>query len=360
MICIKCGNNIPEGTKICPYCGNVLEQNIASPIETPIVNNTPNELINNEQLGSISTEQQINLPVMNSEPQVPPISNGTEESPNSNKKKNIVPIIIAGICIFIVIIFAISKLSNKHDSSNNNANIIDNSQDNNKQDNQKNEELDNSALYDGNFSGNKLSKKEIIDSYNTNSYTKDDDFLMAIEDVYTVSGRGTVILGHVERGSLRINDEIDIVGLNKNIKTVVTGIEIPNKNIVDYAEIGDDIEIYVRRVERSQVARGQVASKINTIKDHRIFEANIYLYTPSEGGGNLSFKTDDKLKCYFKVFDVEGTIALPEEITSIDSGSSSLVKIALSSPVAMEVGTKFTIRENREVKGIGIIANIIE
>ena len=187
----------------------------------------------------------------------------------------------------------------------------------------------------------------------------DKPFLMSIEDVFTITGRGTVVTGRVERGQLKLNDEVEIVGIKDTQKTVATGIEMFRKQL-DYAEAGDNAGVLLRGISREQVERGQVLAKPGTVTPHTKFKAAIYVLTKEEGGRHTPFFTKYRPQFYFRTTDVTGEIELPEGTEMVMPGDTVELTVELIHPIAIEQGTKFSIREGGRTVGSGNISEIIE
>ena len=187
----------------------------------------------------------------------------------------------------------------------------------------------------------------------------DKPFLMSIEDVFTITGRGTVVTGRVERGQLKLNDEVEIVGLKDTKKTVVTGIEMFRKQL-DFAEAGDNAGVLLRGVSREEVERGQVLSKPGTVKPHKKFKAQVYVLSKEEGGRHTPFFTNYRPQFYFRTTDVTGVINLPEGTEMVMPGDNITMTVELIAPIAVENGTKFSIREGGKTVGAGSVSEIIE
>ena len=187
----------------------------------------------------------------------------------------------------------------------------------------------------------------------------DKPFLMPIEDVFTITGRGTVVTGRVERGQLKLNDEVEIVGLKETKKTVVTGIEMFRKSL-DYAESGDNAGILLRGVSREDVERGQVLAKPGTVTPHTKFKAQVYVLTKEEGGRHTPFFSNYRPQFYFRTTDVTGVIELPEGVEMVMPGDNVEMTVELIAPIAIENGTKFSIREGGRTVGSGNISEIIK
>lgn len=202
---------------------------------------------------------------------------------------------------------------------------------------------------------------DAVDSYiPTPERPVDQPFLMPIEDVMTISGRGTVVTGRVERGQLKLQDTVEIVGLSKEKKqTVVTGVEMFRKTL-DEAEAGDNIGVLLRGVQRTEVERGQVLAKPGTIHPHTKFKAQVYVLTKDEGGRHTPFFNGYRPQFYFRTTDVTGTIDLPEGKEMVMPGDNIDMTIELITPIAIEQGLRFAIREGGKTVGSGVVAEILE
>ena len=187
----------------------------------------------------------------------------------------------------------------------------------------------------------------------------DKPFLMSIEDVFTITGRGTVVTGRVERGQLKLNDEVEIVGLKPTKKTVVTGIEMFRKQL-DFAEAGDNAGVLLRGVDRSEVERGQVLAKPGSVHPHKKFKAQVYVLSKEEGGRHTPFFTNYRPQFYFRTTDVTGVVTLPEGTEMVMPGDNVTMTVELIAPIAVENGTKFSIREGGHTVGAGSVTEIIE
>ena len=182
-------------------------------------------------------------------------------------------------------------------------------------------------------------------------------FLMSIEDVFTITGRGTVVTGRVERGELKLNDEVEIVGLKPTQKTVVTGIEMFRKQL-DFAEAGDNAGVLLRGISREQVQRGQVLAKPGTVTPHTKFEAQVYVLSKEEGGRHTPFFSNYRPQFYFRTTDVTGVVTLPEGTEMVMPGDNVNMSVELIAPNAIENGTKFSIREGGRTVGAGTVTKI--
>ena len=199
-----------------------------------------------------------------------------------------------------------------------------------------------------------------VDSY-IDSPVRDTDkpFLMSIEDVFTISGRGTVVTGRVERGVLKLNDEVEIVGLKETKKTVVTGIEMFRKSL-DFAQAGDNAGALLRGIAREDVERGQVLAKPGSVTPHHKFKASVYVLSKEEGGRHTPFFSNYRPQFYFRTTDVTGVIELPAGVEMVMPGDNVDMTVDLIAPVALENGTKFSIREGGRTVGAGVVSEIIE
>ncbi|MBN8210782.1 elongation factor Tu [Bacillus sp. NTK071] len=192
--------------------------------------------------------------------------------------------------------------------------------------------------------------------------TRDTDkpFMMPVEDVFSITGRGTVATGRVERGQIKVGDEVEILGLaEENKKTTVTGVEMFRK-LLDYAEAGDNIGALLRGVSREDIQRGQVLVKPGTVKAHTKFQAEVYVLSKEEGGRHTPFFANYRPQFYFRTTDVTGTIALPEGVEMVMPGDNIEMTVELIAPIAIEDGTKFSIREGGRTVGAGVVATITE
>ncbi|HOP65645.1 MAG TPA: elongation factor Tu [Bacilli bacterium] len=187
----------------------------------------------------------------------------------------------------------------------------------------------------------------------------DKPFLMSIEDVFTISGRGTVVTGRVERGKLNLNDEVEIVGLHPTKKTVATGIEMFRKQL-DYAEAGDNAGVLLRGINREDVERGQVLAKPGSVTPHTKFKASVYVLSKEEGGRHTPFFSNYRPQFYFRTTDVTGVIELPEGVEMVMPGDKVDMTVELIAPIALENNTKFSIREGGRTVGAGSVSEIIK
>jgi elongation factor Tu len=206
--------------------------------------------------------------------------------------------------------------------------------------------------------GSILELMDQVDSYiPTPTRDLDKPFLMPIEDVFSIKGRGTVITGRVERGKVKINDEAEIVGIKPTKKTVITGVEMFRKSL-DEGQAGDNIGVLLRGVEKADVERGQVLAKPGSITPHAEFEAEVYILTKDEGGRHTPFFTGYKPQFYVRTTDVTGGVTLPKGIEMVMPGDSTQMTVKLHVPVAMEEGLRFAIREGSKTVGAGVISKI--
>jgi len=185
----------------------------------------------------------------------------------------------------------------------------------------------------------------------------DKPFLMPIEDVFSISGRGTVITGRVERGVVNVGEEMEIVGIRPTVKTIVTGVEMFRK-LLDRGEAGDNIGALLRGTKREDVERGQVLAKPGTITPHTNFEAEAYILTKDEGGGHTPFFTNYRPQFYFRTTDVTGVVSLAEGVEMVMPGDNVNVQVELIAPIAMDEGLRFAIREGGRTVGAGVVAKI--
>jgi elongation factor Tu len=188
---------------------------------------------------------------------------------------------------------------------------------------------------------------------------KDQPFLMPIEDVFSISGRGTVVTGRVERGIVKVGDEVEIVGLRATTKTVCTGVEMFRK-LLDQGEAGDNIGVLLRGTKREDVERGQVLAKPGTITPHTKFAAEAYILTKDEGGRHTPFFANYRPQFYFRTTDVTGTVNLPAGTEMVMPGDNISMEVELIQPIAMDEGLRFAIREGGRTVGAGVVAKIIE
>jgi elongation factor Tu len=187
----------------------------------------------------------------------------------------------------------------------------------------------------------------------------DGAFLMPVEDVFSISGRGTVVTGRIERGIVKVGDEVEIVGIRPTIKTTVTGVEMFRK-LLDQGQAGDNVGVLLRGTKRDEVERGQVLCKPGSIKPHTKFEAEVYVLSKEEGGRHTPFFNGYRPQFYFRTTDVTGACDLPEGVEMVMPGDNVKMTVSLIAPIAMEEGLRFAIREGGRTVGAGVVAKIIE
>ena len=200
---------------------------------------------------------------------------------------------------------------------------------------------------------------EAVDSYiPTPQRATDKPFLMPVEDVFSIAGRGTVATGRVERGIIKVGEEVEIVGLRATQKTVVTGVEMFRK-LLDEGMAGDNIGALLRGLKREDVERGQVLAKPGSITPHTKFKAQIYVLTKEEGGRHTPFFKGYRPQFYFRTTDVTGTVKLPDNVEMVMPGDNIAIEVELITPIAMEKELRFAIREGGRTVGAGVVAEII-
>ena len=205
-----------------------------------------------------------------------------------------------------------------------------------------------------------LKLMEAVDSYIPQpERPKDKPFLMPIEDVFSISGRGTVVTGRIERGIVKVGDEIEIVGIKATVKTICTGVEMFRK-LLDQGEAGDNVGVLLRGTKREDVERGQVLAKPGSITPHTKFKAEAYVLTKEEGGRHTPFFTNYRPQFYFRTTDVTGVAKLPEGTEMVMPGDNVTLEITLHSPIAMVLGLRFAIREGGRTVGAGTVTEIVE
>ena len=201
---------------------------------------------------------------------------------------------------------------------------------------------------------------DIVDEYiPTPSRDNEKPFLMPVEDVFTITGRGTVATGRVERGTIKLNEQVEIIGIKDTISSVVTGLEMFRK-LLDFAEAGDNVGVLLRGVDRTQVQRGQVLAKPGSVHPHHKFKAQVYVLTKDEGGRHTAFFSNYRPQFYFRTTDVTGTITLEPGTEMVMPGDNTVMTVELIHPIAIEQGTKFSIREGGHTVGAGSVTEIIE
>jgi elongation factor Tu len=187
----------------------------------------------------------------------------------------------------------------------------------------------------------------------------DGEFLMPVEDVFSISGRGTVVTGRVERGIVKVGDEIEIVGLHDTKKTTVTGVEMFRK-LLDQGEAGDNVGVLLRGTKREEVERGQVLAKPGSITPHTKFECEVYVLSKEEGGRHTPFFNGYRPQFYFRTTDVTGSCDLPEGTEMVMPGDNVNMTVSLIAPIAMEDGLRFAVREGGRTVGAGVVSKIVE
>jgi elongation factor Tu len=205
-----------------------------------------------------------------------------------------------------------------------------------------------------------LKLMDAVDSYIPQpDRPKDQPFLMPIEDVFSISGRGTVVTGRIERGIVKVGEEVEIVGLRDTVKSTVTGVEMFRK-LLDQGEAGDNVGALLRGIDRTGVERGQVLCKPGSIKPHKRFKAEAYILTKEEGGRHTPFFTNYRPQFYFRTTDVTGVVTLPDGTEMVMPGDNVTMDVELITPIAMEEKLRFAIREGGRTVGAGVVAKIVE
>jgi elongation factor Tu len=219
------------------------------------------------------------------------------------------------------------------------------------------------ALEDGDEETGKnsiLKLMEAVDNYIPQpDRPKDKPFLMPIEDVFSISGRGTVVTGRIERGVVKVGEEIEIVGIKDTEKTTCTGVEMFRK-LLDEGEAGDNVGVLLRGTKREEVERGQVLAKPGSITPHTKFTCEAYILTKDEGGRHTPFFGNYRPQFYFRTTDVTGTVVLPEGTEMVMPGDNVTMDVEMIAPIAMEDGLRFAIREGGRTVGAGVVAKVIE
>ncbi|MCA9803755.1 MAG: elongation factor Tu, partial [Cyanobacteria bacterium HKST-UBA02] len=201
--------------------------------------------------------------------------------------------------------------------------------------------------------------KAVDDYIPTPTREVDKPFLLAVEDVFSITGRGTVATGRIERGQIKVGDEVEIVGLAETRKTVVTGVEMYQKTM-DEGIAGDNVGVLLRGIDKNMIERGQVIAKPGSIKPHTKFNAEVYVLSKEEGGRHTPFFPGYRPQFYIRTTDVTGSIELPEGVEMVMPGDNVAMKVELIQPVAVEEGMRFAIREGGRTVGAGVVASIIE
>ena len=211
---------------------------------------------------------------------------------------------------------------------------------------------------DAEWAGKIVELMDAVDSFITEPVRDvDKPFLMPIEDVFSITGRGTVVTGRVERGIVKVNEEIEIVGIKDTTKTVCTGVEMFRK-LLDEGRAGDNIGALLRGTKKEEVQRGQVLAKPGSVTPHTNFEANVYILTKEEGGRHTPFFSNYRPQFYFRTTDITGGIALPEGTEMVMPGDNTEMSVELHDPIAMEEGLRFAIREGGRTVGAGRVTKI--
>jgi len=208
--------------------------------------------------------------------------------------------------------------------------------------------------------GSVLALAEVLDSYIPEpERAMDGAFLMPVEDVFSISGRGTVATGRVERGIVKVGEEVEIVGIKETTKTTCTGVEMFRK-LLDEGLAGDNIGVLLRGVKRDEIERGQVLAKPSSITPHTKFEAEIYVLSKDEGGRHTPFFTGYRPQFYFRTTDVTGSVDLPEGVEMVMPGDNIQMTVSMMAPIAMEEGLRFAVREGGRTVGAGVVSKVIE
>ena len=327
MICPNCGNQVNESEKFCSSCGTSMNQSVIQ--QVPVVN---------QDLNGESTVNQ----------------GSTDVNKHSNNQDNKKIIIIAAISVVVlttILVFIISKFFNKCECEesvvNNNVPVNNDTTSNT----EPNNDIQNNTGT-GDTTGT-------VDPNTNLTYDKDGAFLMPVEDVFTITGRGTVVTGRIERGTIKINEEVQIIGLDHEIKTtVVTGIESFREQ-KDSAQAGDNVGLLLRGISREEVERGLVLAKPNSIKASKKFEGTFDIYSKEEGGRHTPFFTNYQPQFYFRTADIAGKITLPSGVEMVMPGDKNVkITVSLEKNVALEVGMKITIREGGRTIGEGKVTKV--
>lgn len=317
MICKNCRNHAPEGMVRCPNCGGQLIQD-----KQPVVNQPQPFMQSNYNQ-----------------------NNNLNNMPQPSRKSNRGLLVLIIIIMVIIGIFVLKPKdgNNPNSNSNSNSNVESNS---NSQSN---------SSSNSNIESNSNSNTTTI---NTN-YDKDGAFFMPINDVFTITGKGTVVTGKITRGTIKLNDEIEIIGLNHEVKTtIVTGIT-SNREQWDSAQIGDSVALTLKDVSREEIEPGQVVAKPNSIKETKKIEANVYILTKEEGGRKTPIFPNYKPTFYFyDIAYITGTVTLLGGKESANPGDKVDMSVVLEKSVALEIGAEFTIREGGTTIGRGTITKI--
>ncbi|MCZ8631668.1 MAG: EF-Tu/IF-2/RF-3 family GTPase, partial [Spiroplasma sp. Tabriz.8] len=200
---------------------------------------------------------------------------------------------------------------------------------------------------------------ETLDTYIEDPVREvDKPFLMPVEDVFTITGRGTVVTGRVERGQVKAGDEVEIVGLKETRKTIVTAVEMFKKDL-DFAQAGDNVGALLRGINREDVQRGQVLAKPGSVKPHSKFVAQVYVLTKEEGGRHTAFFSQYRPQFYFRTTDITGVVELQGDVKMVMPGDNAELVVTLNNPIAIEEGTKFSIREGGKTVGAGSVSKLL-
>ncbi len=324
MFCPKCGEHNAEGSGFCTKCGNNLSN---------VLNN---ESVQNVDSTNLATDND------NSSVSSEPIQSNVNHDMNDNKKSNLIPIIVIVLVVAAGIFFGISKLVKK-DNSSTNSDMKQNTS----------SEVDTNV---DNDSSN--SNQSTIDGSTDTTYDKNGDFLMSVEDVFSISGKGTVATGRVLRGTVKVGDKVQVIGLDHEIITTeVVDIQAFRQSM-EYADAGNDAGLYLKDVERDDVVRGQVLAKPNSIKAYKKFDADIYFYSTKEGGRATAFFANYRPQFCFRTAVIAGGITLPSGVEMVNPGTNIKLTVELEVDVAMEVGDIFDVRDTGRTAGKGTVTKI--
>ena len=315
MICKSCRNQVPDGMNRCPNCGGQIMVERTQQVNQvqPVMQNNYNQ---NNNLSNMNSAQQ------------------------PRKKSNSSLIIILIIAI-IIGIFVLKPKGGNNSNSNSNSNSTSNS----------NVEINSNSNVESNSNSNTT-------TINTN-YDKDGAFLMPIDDVFTITGKGTVVTGKISRGTIKVNDEIEIIGLNHEVKTTIVTAISKSRQQVESAQIGESVGLTLKDVSREEIEEGQVVVKPNSIKETKSIEANVYFLTEGEGGRKTPIMSNYKPQVYiYNVSSVTGTVTLLNGKDSANPGDKVDISIELEKSVALEVGKEFTIREGGITVGKGTVTKV--
>ncbi len=320
MYCFNCKNQVPDGVNFCPHCGANLNQNQEQ------VQNQNQEQVQNQNVEQPIQQDysQLNTPQLTDNP--------------TGKKKSFVPVIII-VLLIVIVVLVVLLLLKKEDKTPTNYNG------------------GSGQVQENNNNGGSTSTTPVG---NNGDFDVDGPFLMAIEDKFTIEGKGTTVTGRIERGTVKLNDEVQIVGFDKVEKTaVVTRIEMFRKEI-NTATAGQSVAITLKDVSRDDVIRGQVICKPNTITARKNFEAKVYLYTKEEGGRHTPFYSGYNPQIYFRTSDATGFLTILDNVENAKPGDNVNLSIKLISSMPMEVGDEFKIREGGRTIGIGTVTKLLD